>query len=209
MPPPALTAVPTALYAAIAPHAVRDAEADYALATWCQGIGQMFDEIEDLVRDTPEGIGWSKVVDINRTPDKWVDWMTQFVGQLLFPNDDTETRKDRIVSRDTFNRGSVPAFRAALRRTLTGNRQVIFNERQNGSAWRLGVITFVSETPDEEASRAEMLTQKPGGIVLNYTVADEYNYKMLRESYDDYGEVIDLRQTYMALRDNPPETEET
>jgi hypothetical protein len=148
-PPPDLASFAALLYDALAPLATLDGQADWHLAHYCGALGAMFQPVADVARDTPAGPGWSAVLDLDRCPDAWLPWLAQFVGVTVI----------------------------AAQATLTGNRTVTFRERDSSAAdppYTLEIVTLTGETPDPAATRAAIIAQKPGGILLNYrTVAGQ------------------------------------
>lgn len=71
-----------------------------------------------------------------------------------------------------FLRGTPRAMRGVVEPTLTGAKRVRIVERPNGHAYRLLVLTAPSETPDEAATEAAAITQKPAGLVMTYIAAE-------------------------------------
>jgi len=176
-PPPTLESFAENLYAGMDPLAWLDASVGWALAQFCAALGVMFQPVEDVARDTPDGPGGSAVVDLDRCPDAWLPWLAQFVGVTVIPGSSPADMRARITSTDGFHRGTPAAIRAAAQATLTGTQTVTFRERDSNSAdppYTLEVVTLTDETPDPAATRAAIIAQKPAGIVLNFrTVAGQ------------------------------------
>src|SRR5215467_11358862 len=74
------------LYDMLAPLAQQDPHNAWALLIYINAIGLMFQEVEDLVRDSPEGPGWSELLDLNRAPTQALPWLAQLVGVRLLPD---------------------------------------------------------------------------------------------------------------------------
>lgn len=166
-------------------------------------IGRMFQEVEDLVRDEDEGPGWSVALDVNRAPDAYLPWLAQLVGVRIPPKVAGDAAW--IYSRQAagFRRGTPDAIRAAAEATLNGTRQVILRER-NGSPYRLTVVTRESETPDPAATRAAILAQKPGGLVLTHLIFEGQTWEQVVSEYADWGDVVAAYATWADLvTDNP------
>ena len=130
-------------------NGTHDENQDYALLYYLVGAGQMFDEIENIVRDSDLGMGWSPLVDVNRCPDKGLDWFGQFVGVKLPQGLTEDQRRQRIKSTDGWKRGTPAAIKAAPVPYLTGNGTVILYERDT-SAYHFQVLTYTSETPSDD-----------------------------------------------------------
>jgi hypothetical protein len=141
------------LYTMLAPLAKDDNENGWALLIYCNAVGMMFQLIEDLVRDTPDGPGWSSLMDLDRCPDAALPWLGQFVGVRIPPGFTPEQARARIASTDGFKRGTLAAMRGAVEGLLTGNQSVLFTERSGDPAikpdyaYYLTVHTYTDETP--------------------------------------------------------------
>lgn len=196
-PPPELASFASNLYVALAPLSWLDEQVAWALANHCAAIGTMFQPIEDLVRDTPEGTGWSSVLDLQRCPDAWLPWLAQFVGVTLIAGSTPDEQRERITRTDGFNRGTPDAIRAAAQATLSGNRTVYFRER-DGDPYALEVVTITRETPDPAATLAALIAQKPGGIVLRYRVVEGLDWQAVHDSGRTWR---DVRTDYASWRD--------
>lgn len=73
-------------------------------------------------------------------------------------------------------------------------------------AYCLTVITYTSETPDPAATHAALLTQKPGGIRLNYLTADGQDYTSLKTNNATYQVVLDSYLTYTGVLTDIPDS---
>lgn len=198
------------LYGQLEPVAKRDEELGWHLLILCGAAGAMFQEIEDYARDTDESVGWSSVVDLERAPDKFLPWLAQLVGVRTTPPLAGETAvahsarmRDRIALTDGFKRGTRAAMIGAAQQHLTGTKYVLLNER-NGSAYQLGVITQLSETPDTAATLRALNASKPAGIILNYTTVSGNSYLAIRAAFNTYTLAHADYADYTAMRANPP-----
>lgn len=159
------------------------------LDTFLAAIGSMFQPVDDLVRDSELGEGWSPLLDAQRAPTEALPWLGQLVGVRLMAGLSEPARRQRIAETDGFRRGSLAALVGAARQHLTGLQRVVVRER-DGSAYRLTVITFDSQTPYPDRVAAALAEQKPAVIVLDYRV----------ETGQDYRQLHDERVTYDAVR---------
>lgn len=188
------------LYGMLAPLAQQDGLASWSLLTFCNAIGLGYQLVEDWVRDTPDGPGWSLLLDLDRCPPEALPWLGQFVGVRLLPGADDAASRTRIAETDGFHRGTPDALRSAAAATLTGNKHVVFTERYHGDAYALDVVTYVDETPDDATTLRALIAQKPGGIVLTYrsSVGQDYgvvdvtnaSYSALHAKYASYAAVL-------------------
>jgi len=194
---------------------------DWAGAKLISAVAAPFQEIEDLARDVPdtrvvvvdEGListvvrtrgrpGWSVVMDPDLIPDKALPWLAQFVG-VTIPRGVSEPviMRQLITSVSGFRRGSPGAMIAAAQVFLTGQKRVLFRE-QDGSAYRITVITYAAETPDPVRVLAALQAQKPAGLALFHQVYEGQDYLKLRTDNADYQAVKDNFATYADVRAN-------
>lgn len=193
--PPELETFAERIYASVEPLAWLDAEADYALAKLAGALGEMFQPVEDVARDTPEGPGWSAVVDAIRCPDDWLIWLRQFVG--------ANGLRHSITQHSGFQRGTRDAIANAAGMYLTGNKTVYFRER-HGDPYAFEVVTVEAETPDPAAVLAELIRQKPGGLVLTYRTVAGWDYEAMTDAGGTYATLKTTFATYYDLTNNDP-----
>lgn len=168
------------------------------------GIASFWQEVDDLSRDSDDGVGWSTLLDIDRIPDKGLPYLAQFKGKTLLPGMTPDVARERIRSSDGFERGTPDAISVAAKRHLTGARTAYVRERFDGTIWSIRVVTYVDETPDPEQTFRDMLEQKPYGYVLDHSVQDAWNYEVLRVAFNDYGEIAVHYADYQGVADNDP-----
>jgi len=189
-PRPVVGSVAEDLFAALGPWAWEDeASATWQLLELCQGIGVTLQDIEDVIRDSDQGPGWSAVLDADRAPAAWLPWLAQFVGVRLRQGLAPEVAREAIKGMVGFRRGSPGALRAAAQQYLTGNKYVIINERVGGNAYQLAIRTITAETPDPDLVLNAILEQKPAGIVLDYATVDAHTYDTLDSAFGTYDDV--------------------
>lgn len=156
------------LYAALEPFAYADEENDWALLVYSGAAGQMRQQIHDLVADTEDRPGWANLLDIDNCPADYLPYLAQFVGSRIPTGSSEATARDIVRTHSGFNRGTVSALEAAVAATLTDTQTVYISERVDDNAYWLTVATLTSETPDEAATLAAVLSQKPAGIKLDF-----------------------------------------
>lgn len=211
MPAPVLSSFAQALYDSMAPVAQNDAAYNWALAQYCASIGTMFQEIEDLSRDSGDLPGWSAIMDINRVANKGLGYLAQFVGVRLLAGLDDATQRARILETDGWNRGTLTAISGAAHQFLTGAKSVIIRERDAAAsptdpAYGLSVVTYASETPDSDKVLAALLAQKPAGILLRYQVLTGQDYQALLDNHPTYSNVFSTYATYQGVATETPGT---
>jgi hypothetical protein len=151
---------------------------DGLVADYVAAITLANEEIDAIVRDSPEGPGWSVLLDVDATPAKGLPWLGQLVGVALRQQRNVETDTDyAIYARDAIRRqggrqrGTLDAQRSAVQDTLTGTRYVNLLERVGGDAYAMTLVTRTSETPSPAATLAAWLRQKPAGIVPTHVLS--------------------------------------
>lgn len=206
-PMPSLNPIAVRIYDEVSPIAYGDGldgDTDYALAQFIEGWTQGMILIESIAKDTDDGPGWSSVMDPNTAPATFLDWLAQFAGVRFIMGESEISKRTRINAMEGLRRGGPDAIKAAVQRTLTGGKQVLFNERQGGNAWKLGVATLTSETPSTADTLSAILSQKPAAITLDYTSASANSYLLVRIAWDTYLEVKTGYLSYLTLRNNIP-----
>lgn len=183
------------LYDAIGPG-ITGLDPDEILKVWIDGPASLLGEVDDIVRDTENGLGWSREFDpaFAQHPR----WTAQLLG-VQVPADATEQAvRDLIVARPSFRRGTPGALRGAAQAHLTGTRRVDIFER-DGSAYQLRVRTYTAETPDPAAVEATLFEVKPAGLVLTYEVFTGAPYDERDGDFATYDALDASALTYDSL----------
>lgn len=193
------------LYGMLAPLARTDPDNAWSLLLYINAIGEMFQLVEDLVRDTPDGPGWSVLLDLDRCPVEALPWLGQFVGVRIPTGMSEADQRVRIAQTDGFKRGTRNALIGAASATLTDPKTVIFRERDHDPsdtpdyAYYLSVYTYDTQTPNPAATRAALLAQKPAGIVLNYVTITGHDYISVVALHATYASLVTAFADYTAL----------
>jgi hypothetical protein len=202
------------LYAMLAPLAADDAYNAWALLTYVNALGVMYQLVEDWVRDSESAPGWSLLLDIDRCPPEALPWLAQLTG-VRIPARVTDPVEQRqwILSTDGFKRGTVAALLGAARSTLTGEQRLVFRERDGAAhgyasspdyAYVLTVYSYHAETPDPTATLNALLAQKPAAIKLYYSAVTRQDYQLVHDTYASYAAVHAAFIDYAALALNQP-----
>lgn len=183
-----------------------DAELGFPLFNFIDVIASQFAAIDVLVRDTDEGPGWSQVFDLDRAPDAVLPFLGQMVGVAVDPEIGPDRQRIQIRAESGFDRGTPAAIINSAKRYLTGAQHVDLTERapdQDGieQAYQLVVTTYRTETPNPAQVASALLSQKPAGIVLTYTVIGGATYAYMTSHYATYAGFTTAFTTY-ALATN-------
>jgi hypothetical protein len=163
------------VYDKISPLTDPDAGLGYPLRSFIRALGGMMQQVDWLAQDSPDGPGWSRLVNLSLAPTEALPWLAQFVGVDVDPSLDDASQRYLIARVSKWERGTPASIIAAAQTTLTGTKTVTLVER-NGSAYNLTVVTKASETPNPAATLAALLSQKPAGIILSYQNIDGQTY---------------------------------
>jgi hypothetical protein len=188
------------LYDAVAPIAVHDQGATRAL---CEAFATLLQIVVDLSSDTADGPGWSIIMDVDRAPLYALPWLAQLVGVRLPTGLDEQQQRDRIRSTDGFRRGTPAALIGAAQQHLIGDKRVVLRERYPTVGAML-VITYLVETPDDDAVLAAMLEQKAAGLILTYEVRIGQSWQDVKDNNATWQDVMDNYASWEAVRDQLP-----
>lgn len=176
------------LYLAMSPLARGDAEESFALRDYTSAIGEPFEWVCAYALDTDAGPGWSLIMNPETCPPEGLAWLGQFVGVDVNPSFSEAQQRAQVAAHLGFARGTPAAIIAATGATLTGTRTVYLLERLDDDAYKLGVVTRTSETPDAELTLAAAQAATPAGIVVQYATdpGAPYDVAGTGSTYDDW-----------------------
>jgi len=179
-----------------------DVENFFALQNYCAAIGEIFQEVDTLARDTPEGYpGWSIILDANRCPVIGLPWLAQWTGTTLSDSWSEADQRTAIQQAGRWARGTPTAMTKAIQTTLTGNKQVFLTERDT-SPYHFSVFTLTGETPNSAASEAALLSQKPAGLAYSFNTLAAWSWYNIRANYADWNAVKIGKSSWQAVRNN-------
>lgn len=161
------------------------------LDSWWNTIGGVISNLQFGPYNQPaleDLLGWEVVFNVDICPPEALPYLAQFVGVRFEDNLTIQQQREKIKGRPAFKRGTPAAIKSATQTHLTGERFVFFGERWEGKAYRLLIRTFDGETPSEARTRADILAQKPAGIVLDYESVAMKIYAELLAEHPVYSE---------------------
>lgn len=199
-PAPAVHPTTERLYRDLGEGATRgDADGGYLLLRLLEGWGALLGDVDDRVRATADGDGWEQEldVDVTRSPA----WLGQFVG-VTIPDGTPDARARELVrERRSFRRGSPAQLIEVARAHLTGSARVDLRER-DGSAYRVTVTTYATETPDPAAVLEALMEAKPAGLLLTHEVLQGVPYDERDAAHLTYDALDASAATYDQLDRN-------
>jgi hypothetical protein len=200
---PTVSAAAEEAYASLGPWARRDTlDARWDVLTVVESWAGQLQVVEDIIRDTDDGPGYSSIVDADRAPEEWIPWGMQFSGVRARAGLDTDTQRARWKSTDGFRRGTPGAIVGAAQQYLIGTKTVYLVER-HGSRYRYTVTTVAAETPNPAAVLAALKEQKPYGFVMAHAMTTGVNYNALRDTHSNYSTIKAKYSTYAEVLSNP------
>lgn len=201
---PAVGQMAEALYEALGPFAAGDEEREWPLLLFCDAIcDALLERIDVLVRDRDEYPGWVIALDPLAAPLDALPWLAQFAGVTLEPELTEAEQRAKIASPEGFQRGTPAAMREAGKRTLTGTKTVLIEERYT-TAYALWVRTLATETPDPVATEAAIRSQKPIGLVLTYESVTGQGWNDLKLRHANWDAVEVAYENWDDVRSTPP-----
>lgn len=201
------------LYAQLAPSmGWDDANNGWSLLYLTEALTAGAEEISELVVDTDDGApGWSIIVDLDRAPDKWLDWLGQLKGARLISSLAPENKRLQIASSSGFDRGGEEALITRIQALLTGEKRVILRRRYNpitelADAWHLQIATYTADTPDAAKVEAFLALEDtiPAGIIVHYEVRDGQDWLQLRTNHPTWGDVKTTYSTWFDVTTDTP-----
>lgn len=179
-----------------------DESSGWQLLRFVESFGVEMGVVDDIVRDSDDGPGWSVVFDIDRVPIAYLPFLAQFIGvRIGLSNLSDAEKRARVKNAEGFKRGTRPAMIQAAKSLLTGTKRVKVLERFEGNANAVRVQTYLAETPDAPGVEAEVRKQKPAGLILTHQVlggatygelsAEFATYPLLDAGFTDYADMED------------------
>jgi hypothetical protein len=184
------------LYERLWPQTIEDEANEWHLLLFCEALaGTLFEQVRSYVADRDDMLGWEIIFDVDECPPEALPYLAQFVGVHFEDSLTVEQQRAKIKGRPAFKRGTLGAIEEAAKQRLTGGKFVFVAERAEGHAYRLLIRTFDSQTPDPVATRKDILTQKPAGILLDYEAVAMLIYLQVKEENPTYAD-LKARGTY-------------
>jgi hypothetical protein len=206
---PEFNSVGARLYDALGPLAYQDAELGYPLGHYCNAIGSMLADVDELVRETDTHTGWAKAMDVDVAPISVLPWLAQFVGVVLEPQGDqdrfewSDRQRDRIRTHNAYERGTVLALVRGAQEWLTGTKTVYLRERDT-TAWHMTIVTLVSETPDPAGMLSNLRTEhKAAGLTLAHNMVTGWDYIGIDSAYATYTAIDTDFSRYDRIQEGP------
>jgi len=146
-----------------------DAQNGNSLYIYLGSLGDpLFQEVDDWASDTDDGKpGWSILVDATRCPDEGIQWLGQFVGAKISSTFTPAAQRAQLEALSGWKRGTPNSIQTAVAAVLTGGQTVIIKERDT-SPYHFEVLTYASETPDQNQVIAAINATKPAGLQYTY-----------------------------------------
>jgi hypothetical protein len=199
---PALTRLGGRLREQLAPLAPADEAHGHAATFLVAAVARTGDQLDAIAHDGE--VPWATLMDATVAPDWALDWLGQFAGVRLPPSLSSEARRTRVLETDGRRRGTLAALIGAARQSLTGTQHVEVIEREGGDAYALRVITYADETPNPAQTLADLLQQKPAGLVLIHEVRTGQTWDQAESRSTTWNDARVMYATWNDARDYLP-----
>lgn len=189
------------LYDSVAALHATDGSADTALHALLEAGARTVEKPNDALRYDDTGSGARRMHDPDRCPEWALPWLSQYAGIREIPAG-LSTAETRALIRDApgQRRGTPGAIIAAIKPTLTGTKTVFRLPRYEGDPDVVAYITHADETPDPDGTLAAILTQKPWGLLLVYSVVTGWSIGELEAAYTGLT-ITDLEADFATITD--------
>jgi len=207
MPKPEATAAALELYGSLGPAFTQfDEDYDWTTLKFCSALTSgNIDLIYEIVTDRDSGPGWQILLDPELCPAAALPYLAQFVGARLTAGMSIAEQRAAIAAPEGFRRGSPAAIVAVAKRRLTGTKTVLLVEFYTGLAYRMKIVTLESETPEPEATLADILReQKPIGIRLFFNSSPDWTWDELVEEQATWDDMVEEFATWDAVLTHAP-----
>jgi hypothetical protein len=181
------------LYESLEP--LNDPDPDEALRIFTGALESSQQQVYDLVRGRDDGSGWAVLFDVENCPAWALPYLAQYVGVEVQPAWSEEQLRNEIRQPTGWTRGRAASIEIAARRNLTGTLHVVLRDRTPEVGY-LYVRVLDSECPDPAVTEADVVSQKPAWIVLDFAVFEGETYADLRAGFATYADVKAAFATY-------------
>lgn len=173
-----LTAAAERAYELLGPLTARDEENGSPLRALVAALAQG----EQPVWALAENPGLATHLAPASAPAEWLPWLARIVGARLTGGMSVDRQRAEIALPSARARGSVEKLADEIRPLLTGQQRVLLRIRSQ-SAWRIVVVTYSAETPDEAAVREVIDRYDIAGVRIVLLVVDGWTISELVEAY--------------------------
>jgi hypothetical protein len=183
---------------------------DGTLPMFTTAVTSPLEDLETIAQPDDQGVGFSSLLDPDRAPADYLEWLGQAVGTAIARGTAEDVARDAIKHPAGWRTGTVASIIAAVQPTLVPvdpsiPATVIVLERTSGgwsstdNPWHLTVATFTDETPDAAAATVAALSQKDIGNIMNVVQIAHWVYLTVLTSRTTYADVVSHFATYNAL----------
>lgn len=188
---PPVSPIAERAYQLMRPLAKHDRADDWPLLQLLDVLTRGEGPIWELVEDP----GMGDVLDVDVAPAAWLPFLAAVVGGRLTAAMTEAQRRLEIANPSGYRRGLATTMRAFVDGLLTGQRVIVFRER-DGSPRHLTVRTRLSETPDPDAVLAALLANKPAHHTIDYLAIDERDWEEVAETWATWDDVAGANATW-------------
>lgn len=198
------------------PHLDLDAENNDAGHHLIAAIGAMWQDVDDLIRDTTDGApGWSVLIDVDRAPDWALPWLGQLAGVQVTAGKSEAFQRAEVRRADGQRRGTVATIVDTIVPFLDAPKRALLTERfdpdnPGDQAYHVTARVRYADLPvGDEAETIASITARffaalPAGIIGHIVFTDERTYAEALIEFPTYTDVDVGNANYFELLNLEP-----
>lgn len=144
--------------------------------------------------ETHDGLGI--LLDVDEAPAWALLWLGQFAGVGGLDYLTEAAKRAATKEQEGIHRGTLAAAVSKVKDTLTGDKFVFVQERYQGNAYRVLLVTHTAETTDAAVTKAAFKGALPAGRVVTHTVTDGQTYAEAEAANATYTDAEAAYATY-------------
>jgi hypothetical protein len=210
--PPVLGSVAQDLVDGLEAVCALDEQNGYAGALLLAAVASMWQDIDDLIRDTDVAPGWARIVDVDLAPPMAFGWLAQIAGVKLTAGAPEEAQREEIRRVDGQRRGLRSTILSKVAPYITGSTPPLLLERTNPDvpgdrAYHITLSLVAQQLPgglsdaNGLALQAAFRDALPAGLIGHVLLKEHNNYDEVNAANASYNAAKALYADYIDMRD--------